>query len=250
MEIYIYLFIAIVLIIILCKTFNRIILFEYEKGIKYFCGKYQKILEPGEYWFLPYFTTITRVDIRPRFLSITGQEVLSSDGVTLKVSIAAKYEISDPYTAVVKNFSYSEGAYLLLQLSAREIIGNSKIDELLENRSSFSQKFMELTGKNFEETGLKLLSVDLKDIMFPGEIKNIFAQVVKAQKEGLAILEKARGETAALRNLTNAAKLIEENPHLMQLRLLQALGQSSGNTFLLNVTPGNVVPVKEVKSEK
>jgi len=249
MEFYIYLFIALVFLIILRKIFNRVVLFEYEKGIKYSSGKYEKTLDPGEYWIMPYFTTITRVDVRPRFLSVMGQEVLSSDGVTLKVSIAAKYEICDPYVAYVKNFSYSEGAYLLLQLSVREIIGNAKIDELLENRSSFSEKLMALTEKKFEEMGMKLLSVDLKDIMFPGDIKNIFAQVVKAQKEGLAILEKARGETAALRNLANAAKLIEENPNLMQLRLLQALGQSSGNTFLLNVTPGNVVPVKDVRRE-
>jgi hypothetical protein len=78
--------------------------------------------------------------------------------------------------------------------------------------------------------------------MFPGELKKIFAQAVKAQKEGLAQLERARGETAALRSLANAARMIEQNPALLQLRLLQAVGENSGNTFVLGV-PGQTMPL-------
>ena len=87
--------------------------------------------------------------------------------------------------------------------------------------------------------------------MFPGKLKDIFAQVVNARKEGLAALEKARGETASLRNLANAAKMIESNPNLMQLRLLQALGESSGNTLVLGM-PGqsSTVPIKAKDTTK
>jgi len=89
--------------------------------------------------------------------------------------------------------------------------------------------------------------------MFPGKLKEIFAQVINAKKEGLAALEKARGETAALRSLANAAKMIENNPNLMQLRLLQTLGQSSGNTLILGM-PSNTSPVpiksKEIQERK
>jgi regulator of protease activity HflC (stomatin/prohibitin superfamily) len=83
------------------------------------------------------------------------------------------------------------------------------------------------------ELGIELSLVGIKDIMFPGDLKAIFAQVVNARKEGLATLERARGETAALRHLANAAKLLESNPALMQLRLLQALGEQPGNTVVL-----------------
>ncbi|MBN2311251.1 MAG: hypothetical protein JXR94_19895, partial [Candidatus Hydrogenedentes bacterium] len=93
------------------------------------------------------------------------------------------------------------------------------------------------TESKIAELGLRLISVDLKDIMFPGKLKEMFAQVVSARKEGLAALERARGETAALRNLANAAKMIENNPNLMQLRLLQALGEASGNTLVLGMSP-------------
>lgn len=82
------------------------------------------------------------------------------------------------------------------------------------------------------ELGLKLISADLKDIMFPGEMKKAFAQVVKAQKEGQAALERARGETAALRSLANAGRAMDDNPNLVQLRAWQALADSSGNTLV------------------
>ena len=99
------------------------------------------------------------------------------------------------------------------------------------------------------ELGLKLKVADVKDIMFPGEMKKAFAQVVKAQKEGQAALERARGETAALRNLANAAKMIEDNPNLLQLRALQSLADSGGNTLVLGL-PGNSVPLAKRPDKK
>lgn len=108
-----------------------------------------------------------------------------------------------------------------------------------------SKQLMEMTEGRVGDLGLKLISVNLKDIMFPGKLKDVFAQVVSARKESLAALEKARGETAALRNLANAAKMIESNPNLMQLRLVQAIDDSSGNTFIIGVpNQAAVIPVK------
>ncbi len=108
-----------------------------------------------------------------------------------------------------------------------------------------SRKLAELTEAKARALGLRLISVGLKDIMFPGKLKEVFAQVVSARKEGLAALEKARGETAALRNLANAAKMIESNPGLMQLRMLQTLGGSSGNTLVLGLPPQTAaIPLK------
>ena len=89
---------------------------------------------------------------------------------------------------------------------------------------------------------LELQGADVKDLTLPGELKQIFTQVVRARQEGLAALEKARGETAALRNLANAAHMIERNPHLMQVRLLQVLGQQPGTTVVLGV-PASQGPI-------
>jgi regulator of protease activity HflC (stomatin/prohibitin superfamily) len=235
--------IAFLLFFIYCL--RRVTILEYEKGLKYSKGRFKGVLGAGSYWICRYWTAVTKVDVRPRFVSITGQEVPSSDGVTLKVSIAAKYEIEQPDVAVNKVQSYEEALYLELQLALRGIISATKIDELLEKRSEFGERLMLLAADKAQQLGLRLLSVDIKDIMLPGQLKQIFSQVVKARKEGLAALERARGESAALRNLANAARVMQENPALMQLRLLQSLGESTGNTLVLGMPTGSTpLPVK------
>ena len=244
---------AVALFIIVVKfvsNVKRVTIFEYERGVKYVKGRFAEILEPGQYWFFTYHTSITKTDLRPRFVSISGQEVLSSDGVTLKVSLAAKYEISDPYAAMNKIDDYSQALYLELQLALRQIIGSTAIDELLKKRQTVGEKLMELAASSLEEFGLKLLSVNVKDIMFPGELKKMFAQVVQAQKEGRAALEKARAEDAALRKLANSAKLLGSNPNLLQLRLLESLETSSGNTIMLEMPPITITPAQEENNGK
>jgi regulator of protease activity HflC (stomatin/prohibitin superfamily) len=218
------------------------IIFEFERGLKYRKGKFVEILGPGRYWIFSRSTTISKIDVRPKVISVPGQEVLSADSVTLKVSVTAKYEVTDPNLAVNKIENYIEAFYSIVQLALRDIIGSLKIDEILEQRSTLNQKLMELTSKSTEELGMKIHLIGVKDIMFPGELKKIFAKVVEAQKEGLAALERARGETASLRSLANVAKMLDDNPALLQLRALQ----SPGNTVVLGI-PGNVVPVKDKK---
>jgi len=224
---------------------RRATVFEFERGLKYVRGIFQAILPPGQHWYLPVFTTVRKVDIRPRVASITGQEVLSADGVTLKVSLAANYEIENPDVAINKTQDFQEALHLELQLALRQIVGAADIDTLLATRDDMSRKLAELSEAKARLLGLRLISAGLKDIMFPGQLKEIFAQVVSARKEGLAALEKARGETAALRNLANAAKIIESNPGLMQLRMLQTVGSSSGNTLVFGLPPQTTaIPLK------
>jgi regulator of protease activity HflC (stomatin/prohibitin superfamily) len=168
--------------------------------------------------------------------------------VTLKVSLAAEFEVADPNVAINKNVNYRTSLYLSLQMSLREIVSTQKIDAVLENRAGISAKLMELASKKASELGLRLISADVKDMMFAGEMKKAFAQLVKAQKEGQAALERARGETAALRSLANAARTMDDNPNLLQLRALQALADSSGNTLVLGLPNGAVPLPKHEKS--
>lgn len=138
--------------------------------------------------------------------------------------------------------NFRGGLYIVLQMALREIVGKEKIDVLIENRAGIGSKLMQLVSGKASEMGLKLICADIKDIMFPGEMKRAFAQVIKAQKEGQAALERARSETAALRSLANAARTMDDNPNLLQLRALQALADSSGNTLVLGM-PNGAVPL-------
>jgi regulator of protease activity HflC (stomatin/prohibitin superfamily) len=224
------------------RLFDRVTVFEFERAVRYRRGKFAGVLAPGQYWLFRPWTLVRKVDVRPRVVAIPGQEVLSSDGVTLRVSLVAEFEIADPAVAVNEVEDFATALYTTLQLALREIVGGTEIEQLLEARGEIGKRLTELANERAESLGLKLHSVDLRDIMFPGDLKKMFAQVVGARKEGQAALEKARGETAALRNLANAARLMEGNPSLLQLRLLQQMGVSGGNTIVVGL-PGSATPL-------
>lgn len=228
----------ILLLLMRASTFiRRLMVMEYQKGLLYKKGRFQDIIDPGVYWYSPLNTEIKVVDTRRRYATLSGQEIMSRDGVSLKISLAVNYQVTDPVIAVNEVESFYEAMHLEIQLCLREIIGAEEIEHLLEKRSGMGERLMESAADKVGALGIELLSVDVKDIMFPGELKKIFSQAARARQEGLALLERARGETAALRNLANAAKMLDKNPSMMQLRLIQALGESSGHTVILGTPP-------------
>ncbi|MEL6940328.1 MAG: slipin family protein, partial [Cyanobacteria bacterium J06598_1] len=216
----------------------RVTVFEYERGLKYVKGRFKQVLPPGQYRAgLFSDATIRKVDIRPQHITVPGQAVLTQDGVGLKVSLSAVYEVADPATAINGVANYQQALYLALQNALRDVVAALSMDDLMGARSQLSQQLLSAAATQLLPMGLRLISVDIKDLMLPGELKKLYAQVVQARQEGLAQLERARGESAALRNLANAAKLANDNPSLLQLRWLQALENSSGNTVSVNLLP-------------
>jgi regulator of protease activity HflC (stomatin/prohibitin superfamily) len=227
----------------------RAVIFEYERGVVYRQGKFHRVLQPGGYWLYARLEKMQKIDIRARFITIPGQDVLTSDNISIKVSLAVNFSVDDPFKAITSSFNYSESLYSILQLEVRDLFGATPIDELLVNRKQIGAALYEKSKEKAMGLGLVLLSADIKDIMLPGDLKNIFAQIVNARNEGLAALERARGESASLRNLANAAKLLENNPALLQLRILQSLESKSGNTLVLS-TPPEVLNFPSIANKK
>lgn len=238
--IYLTILFLVVLLLFLWLAPRSVLVFEHERALLYTNGKFQRILTPGKHWLFGRRQLVQKVDVRTRFVNVPGQDVLTLDNVSIKVSIAASYKIDDPYKSISETVNHLESLYLVLQLELRDLVGAVPIDELLSKRKEIGVKLFEGTREKVAALGLALLSADIKDIMFPGELKSIYAQVVNARNEGLAALERARGETAALRNLANAAKLLQDNPGIMQLRMLQAIESKSGNTIILSTTPADI----------
>ena len=223
-------------------SLHRVVVLEYQRGVKYVRGRYRGVMAPGRYW--TFSDTHTRlIDVRERVVTVPGQEVMSQDGLSLKVSVVARFRVADPAKATNDVEDYEEALYADLQVQLRAIVGGAPIDELLAQRSALGERLMAGAVEPARGRGLELLTADIKDIMFPGELKNVFMQVARARQEGLAALERARGETAALRNLANAATLIERNPALMQLRTLQAIAGGTGNTLLLTLDSKGAAPI-------
>jgi regulator of protease activity HflC (stomatin/prohibitin superfamily) len=228
---------------------TRTIVYEHEKGLKFTRGRFKGVLGPGLYWHSKFLTNIRRVDIRPARVAVSGQEVLSADGVAVKASIAATVQVQDAERAILGSENYQAAIHTELQLALRTIVSNVAIEELLRQRADIPAQLKAIAAPRLATIGIDLQDAALRDLTFPGELKKIFTQVVKARQEGLAALEKARGETAALRNLANAAAMIDRNPSLMQLRILQVLGQQPGNTVLLGMQPGSTpIPLRDQRT--
>ena len=123
------------------------------------------------------------------------------------------------------------------------------VETLLNQRRALAPQLLALVQPEAARIGITVHAVEVKDVMFPAELKRAFAEALKAKQEGQAALERTRGESAALRNLANAARLLEGNPALLNLRLVQSMSaaQASGNTLVLGV-PGGFVPLKNGKA--
>lgn len=227
---------------------DHVTVYEFERGLRYDKGKFTGVVEPGQYWIYRPGTRVDKFDIRPRVVAITGQEVITSDGVSLRLSLVAEYGVVDPAVAVNSVESFDQSIYVAAQLALRKIVGSAPLEQLLEHRDEIGPKVAEQVAPQAEALGLDLKQVEVRDIMFTGELRRTFAQVVAARQEGLAALERARGETAALRSLANAARMMEGNPALMHLRLLQQLGASGGNTIVLGL-PSTTTPLPVPKGE-
>lgn len=226
-----------VIAVIFNQSRKKITVHETTKGLLFVKGKYVKTLDPGEHVINPRTSEVVCEDMRRRFAMVGGQEVLSIDGISIKISLIAIYSVSDAYLAHTTSQDPQTAIYALLQLALREIVSTMEIDDVLAKRHEIGTLVAQRISESTTEYGLALHEVSVKDIMFPGALRNTFAQIVTARKDAQASLERARGEAAAMRSLANTARMLESNPRLMQLRTLQFLTESSGNTVVLNMNP-------------
>lgn len=222
--------------LLVCAT-----VFEYERGLLYRGGRFAGILPPGRHWHSPLLSTVVRCDLRSEQAAVTGQEVLSADGVALKFSLALAYRVDRPDVAHHAAANYRAALHAEAQAALRHVVGSVPVDELLAKRGELSTRLHDLVLPKAAALGLALEACALRDLTLPGPMKAMFAQSVAARKEAEAALERARGETAALRHLLNASKLLKENPALLQLRALQALGQGANGSLVVNFSPDGLV---------
>jgi regulator of protease activity HflC (stomatin/prohibitin superfamily) len=229
-------------VVVLAGRFRRVTIYEYQVGLRYRNGRFVDRLQAGTHWiFLP-SDAVKILDARASAPVVPGQELVTSDGITVKISLAVQQRIADPVVAMHSVDNYIVATYTAVQVALREAVGSMTIDDVLARRDEIGDEVLRRSIEVARAVGVDLLSIDVKDLMLPPASKKLFAQVVEARQRGLAALEKARGETAALRSLANAARMVEANPSLLQLRLLQQLESTSGNTVILGM-PANSTPV-------
>jgi regulator of protease activity HflC (stomatin/prohibitin superfamily) len=213
---------------------------EFECGLVYRHGKFVKRLAPGRHVRWGYGYSLATVDLRKQTFTVSGQEVLSADNVGLKLSVAVTMQVTDPLKALNEVQDWRAHIYTAVQLALRAIVAAEPIEALLVKRLDLGKQLVAAVKVEAEMVGVIVQATEVKDVMFPGELKKVFAEVIKAKQEGQAALERARGESAALRNLANAARLLESNPALQNLRLLQSItaAGANGSTLVMGLPAG------------
>lgn len=228
---------------------QQVVVYEWHWGLHFRRGRFVRVLKPGLYRFFQPPSTWMLLDRRIQTLAVPGQEVLTKDALGIKLTLHAEYQIEDAVRLVrtLPAWTQSDVAtaiYPIIQLPIREAVSEHTLDELLQNRDMLPERVMIAASARLAETGVKLVHVAVRDIMIPANLREAFAAVTMAQKQGAASLERARAEVASMRALANAARMAQDHPALLQLRALQAVQASEGkNTLVLDLS-GQGVPLK------
>ena len=211
-------------------------------------GQLAKVLEPGlhVFWKFQRSVKVDILDRRVQALEVSGQDILTRDKVSLRVNLTALWQLLDIVTARAGLQNFVEFVYKELQFALREAIGGRTLDELLGAKGDLDREIQASALSRIEKHGIQLVSVGVKDIILPGDMKEILNKVVEAEKVAQANLIKRREETAATRSLLNTARLMDENPTLMRLKELETLEKVTEKVDKLTVFGGLEGVLKDV----
>lgn len=210
---------------------------EYQKALLYYDNKFVKLLEPGTYYFWKNGTKVEGdfVDTRLIQLTVAGQEILTKDKVTLRVSVVCSYRITDYIKAVTEIDNYAEQIHVACQLALRDYAGGYRLDEILENKEQMSEYIFEKLKEKEHQFFVEIKEASIKDIILPGEIRDIMNTVLIAEKKAQANVITRREEVASTRSLLNTAKLMDENKTLYKLKELEYLERICDKVGNINV---------------
>ena len=235
------------------KLVRRIIVVDGREALLYRGGRFVRVLTAGTHWVYGWQIGKVELDVREANLTVVGQEVLTADQLTLKISVVLRYQLIKTELALRSVQNYIEQLHLAVQEALRTTVATKKLDELLTQREQIVEAMTPLVKEEAERVGAKVLRLTLRDFMLSGELKQAYADTVKARLEGLASLERARGETAAIRHLVNATQLMEAHPGLFQLRYLQtidhAVTEGKGHTLMVGL-PKEITSVVQARETR
>ena len=223
----------------------RTTVFPWEAGLLYREGRFERTLEPGTHATGLFGREVRKLMTAKQLAILPAQEVLTADGFPVKISVIAEYRIADPRLALESTGGqWIAMLHAALQLALRAPVQARTLDAVLADRGSLEAEFLPPVQEAATAIGIAVDRLALRDLVLPAEVRRMVTEVERAKREGLAALERARGEQAALRSLANAARMMKGNPELHALRVLQALQAAPGKTPpTLVLGAGAVLPV-------
>ncbi|WP_158961394.1 slipin family protein [Myroides fluvii] len=219
-----------------------------EKGLLFVDEQFQGVLNAGDYcyWKNEIKVQVLVVDVRQQTMDMNGQEILTKDKVQLRINFNIVYQVRDLLIAYVANKEVEKQMYNVVQLMLRQKVGRLSFDELMENKENVSQAILEDVQAELVALGIDLKACGIKDIILPGDIREIMNQVLIAEKKAQANMITRREETAATRSLLNTAKLMEENDMLMRLKEMEYMEKIADKVGEISLSGGGNV-LKQLK---
>jgi len=248
--------VLIVLLVALLASAFRI-LREYERGVVFMLGRYQRIKGPGLILIIPIIQTMERVDLRTIVLDVPSQDLITRDNVTVKVNAVLYFRVIEPEHAIINVENYMEATGQLAQTTLRSVLGQHELDELLSERDKLNDDLQKILDKQTDAWGVKVANVEIKHVDLDESMIRAIAAQAEAERNRRAKVIHAEGELQASKKLVEAADVMSTNSGAMQLRYMQTLADMSSSnsstivfplpiemmsTFMGKAKPGNSKP--------
>ena len=215
------------------------ILTEYERGVIFFLGRFQKVKGPGLIIVVPFIQQMTRVDLRVIVMDVPTQDVISKDNVSVKVNAVVYFRIVDPEKAIIQVANVFEATSQLAQTTLRSVLGQHELDEMLSERDKLNSDIQKILDQHTDAWGIKVQNVEIKHIDLDESMIRAIAAQAQAERNRRAKVIHAEGERQASQMLADAAAILSVNKQALQLRYLQTLTEvaSEGTNTIIFPLP-------------
>ena len=243
-----YIIIFIVLVILASiKQIN-----QYQLGVKFTLGRYTGLMQPGWRLIIPIFQSYIKVDLRIRTVDVPDQEAITKDNISVRVNAVIYYKVSHAEKAILEVENFRFAVSQLAQTTMRNVVGEVELDELLSKRDETSNRIKEIVDKATDQWGIRVESVELKDVILPEEMKRVIGKQAEAEREKRAVIIKAQGEVIAADDMAKAAHTLAGADGALHLRTLQSINDISSdqsNTIIFAI-PIEILRAFERKGRK
>jgi regulator of protease activity HflC (stomatin/prohibitin superfamily) len=202
---------------------------QYERGVKFTIGKFTGMMDPGWRLVIPVFQSYQKIDMRVRAVDVPDQEAITKDNISVTVNAVIYYKISHAEKAILEVENVYYAVSQLAQTTMRNVVGEVDLDELLSNRDAIAERIRGIVDQATDIWGVKVSSVELKDVTLPEDMKRVIGKQAEAEREKRSVIIKAEGEVIAAENLAKAATILSSADGALHLRTLNTINDVSSD---------------------
>ena len=234
--------IGIIILYVLASSIR--VLNEYERGVVFRLGRMVGTRGPGLIILIPFIEKMVKVSLRTVVMDVPPQDVITQDNVSIKVNAVIYFRVLQPAKAVIEVENFLVATSQISQTTLRSVLGQSELDDILGEREKINHRLQQIIDHQTEPWGIKVSTVEVKQIDLPQEMQRAMARQAEAERERRSKVIAAEGEYQASQRLADAAKVLSEQPSALTLRYLQTLNEIAGDKNSTTIFP---IPIDILK---